>query len=540
MRNALLGRSLLGHRMIASRPVFWSLLGLLALFLLTTGPVLTSDGPAHLAMAQVMRHVGDADWPQVNRVYELHPGLSPNALAHHLLAGMLRIMPPAAAEATVQALCLLGPPLAGLLLLRRLSPHAGWLALFLIPLALQRLFFAGLYNYCLSFAGALLCLAAFLRLREHASLARLAVLAGLLLLTLACQAFGWLAAGLAIVLLLLADSRGGWRLRLAAALAAAPGLLLFLGFAMNPGPDRLIAYGEPLDLRLLALLRAEFLAPIGRPMALLGAACQTGLVLLYLLGLRRWWRGEAPADPALARGLCLLPPAFLLVALAIPDRAAGAWTHSLRAQPFPMLALLLAVAVLPIPPLLRRATALLAALTAAVALGSAAWVEVVAVPAALRPLTALDARIAPHCAIAPVFGHYKLDAANTAQLFHHPMFHAAARLQSRADRPVLFSYLARLQVYPARFRPTADPQRLLYGWAEGQRDTRITQLDLEGYRRASGVPVDVVLLWGFAATDPRDAQLRRTLREAGYTPRPAAPGAPEPWLRPGAEACLLP
>ncbi len=524
----------------AVRLGFWLLLGLLVLLVLATGPVLTSDGPTHVAMAQVLLRAGDPAWPMLNRVYELNPGISPNALAHRLLAGLLRVMSPAAAEAVVQILCLMSLPLAGLTLLQRLAPAAGWLALFLIPVALQRLFFAGLYNYCLSAAGALLCLAAFLRLREKLSVQRVAALAAALLLTLACQAFGWLAAGLAIGILLLADPRCGWRLRGATAIAALPGLLLFLSFAMNPGPDRLIDYGDPFAQRLLALLRADFLAPIGRPMALLGGVCQAMLAVLYALGLWRWRQGDRPLDPTLARGLCLLPPAFLLLALAIPDRAGGAWTHSLRAQPFPMIALLLAVAVLPIAPALRRAVTGFAALTGLLAIATAAWVEAVAVPPAVQSIAVLDRRLAPHCTVAPAFGHYKLDAGNTARLFHHPMFHAAARLQLREDRPVLFSYLARLQVYPVRFRPTADPQRLLYGWAEGQRDTRIDRLDLEGYRRASGVPVDVVLLWGFAADDARGAGLRTGLLAAGYAPRPAAPGAPEPWLRPGAEACLAP
>jgi len=524
----------------ALRAVFWLGLGGMALLVMALGPILTNDGPAHLAMAQVLRHAGDPDWPLLNRVYELNPGLSPNALAHHLLAALLRFLPPAVAEAALQLLCLLAPPLAGRALLRRLSPDAAWLALFLIPLALQRLFFAGLYNYCLSIAGALLCLRAFLRLREQGSTGRALTLAAALLLTLACQAFGWLAAGLAIVLLLLADLRRGWRLPATVALAALPGLLLFLAFLANPGPDRLIEYGDPFAQRLIALLRADFLAPIGRPMALLGAACQALLGLLYLLGLWRWRGGEAPADPALARGLCLLPPAFLLLALAIPDRAGGAWTHDLRAQPLPMLGLLLALAVLPVAPVLRQVAASLAGLTGLLAIATAAWVEAVAVPPALQPLVALDRRLAPHCAIAPVFGHYKLDAPNSARLFHHPMFHAAARLQLRDDRPVLFSYLARLQVYPVRFRPAADPQRLLFGWANGQRDTRIDRLDLEAYARASGVPVDVVLLGGFAPEDPRSASLRASLIGAGYRPAPAPPGAPEPWLRPGAEACLGP
>ena len=63
----------------------------------------------------------------VNRLYEINPSLTPNALGHFLLAGLVMVMPPAAAEQTLQILCVTGIPLSGRPVLRQLNPSATWL-----------------------------------------------------------------------------------------------------------------------------------------------------------------------------------------------------------------------------------------------------------------------------------------------------------------------------------------------------------------------------------------------------------------------------
>ena len=51
---------------------FWILLALLAIVVIVAGPVLTSDGPAHVSMAPFIVRGGDPAWPMLNRLYEFN------------------------------------------------------------------------------------------------------------------------------------------------------------------------------------------------------------------------------------------------------------------------------------------------------------------------------------------------------------------------------------------------------------------------------------------------------------------------------------
>lgn len=522
------------HR-IASRLepwLFFGLLGLMAAMLLAVGPVLTSDGPAHVSIAHFLRHAGDPSWPQLNRLYAVNPVPTPNAFGHLLLAGLMFVLPPLQAEMALQAACLLGIPLAARLVLRRIAPEAAWLALFFFPVALQRLFYLGLYNFSLSVVGFLLCLWAWLRLRELPSVGRALALAALLLLTLACQASGWIEALVAMLAMLTVEAlalelqpgpegpgpgrRHMTSLALAAGLATLPSAALFLWFATGAVGASRLDYGMALSDRLLDVIRGTSFATVGTITAAAGLAATLMLLALVLLGGARGW--PAGAQGRLALALCAVPVGLLAVVVMVPDRAAGGWTHVWRAQSFPYQGLALAAAALPCAAWPRLAAMAVAAGSGATAILTAAWLQGTQVPPVVARFAEADALVGPHCTVVPVLGHYKLDAGNTAQVIHHPTFHLAQRLQWRADRPVLFSYTARLSVYPAWFRRGHDPQHLLYGWEPEQGDTMVRALDIPRWEAATGIRVDHVLLWDVLADDaagPHKGLRGRAL--AGFT-----------------------
>ncbi len=64
--------------------LFWLLLLLIAALIIVAGPILTSDGPAHVAIAHAIAVAGDPAWPMVNRLYDINPILTPNAVGHYL------------------------------------------------------------------------------------------------------------------------------------------------------------------------------------------------------------------------------------------------------------------------------------------------------------------------------------------------------------------------------------------------------------------------------------------------------------------------
>ena len=541
--------------------LFFGLLALMAAMLLVLGPVLTSDGPAHVSIAHFLRHAGDPALPQLNRLLEPNPVPTPNAFGHLALAGLMFVLPPLQAEMALQAACLLGIPLAARLVLRQIAPQSAWLALFFFPVALQRLFYLGLYNFSLSVVGFLLSLWAWLRLREQPGAGRMMVLSAMLLLTLACQASGWIEALAALLAMLTVEAlaalrpnpaqRGAnlrevRRLVAATAVATLPSLGLFMVFAAKAGGNAPMVYGaSPLE-RIWGVLLAAPFATVGAIAPAAGLAATLALLGLVAAGvvglLRQWRRGEAVSTLPLA--LCTVPLSLLALMLVVPDRAAGGWTHVARSQLFPYVGLALVAAALPVAAWLRHAAMAVAAGGGLAVIGVAAWLQATQVPPVVAQFAEADARVGPHCTVVPVLGHYKLDRANTARVIHHPTFHLAHRLQWHGDRPVLFSYAARLAVYPARFRPGMDPQLLLYGWEPLQGDTMVRALDLPRWEAATQMQVDYVLLWDVLPDDaagPHQGLRSSALKGYGLVHR-SADGRLELYRRGGSGtgACAAP
>ena len=541
--------------------MFFGLLGLMAAMLLAVGPVLTSDGPAHVSIAHFLRHAGDPAWPQLNRLLEPNPVPTPNAFGHLALAGLMFVLTPLQAEMALQAACLLGIPLAARLVLRQITPEAAWLALFFFPVALQRLFYLGLYNFSLSVVGFLLSLWAWLRLREQPGAGRMMVLSAMLLLTLACQASGWIEALAALLAMLTVEAlaalrpisaRRGANLRevrrlvVATAVATLPSLGLFMVFAAKAGGNAPMVYGASPVERIWGVLLAAPFATVGSIAHAAGLAATLALLGLVAAGLaglwRQWRRGDAVSTLPLA--LCAVPLALLALMLVVPDRAAGGWTHVARAQLFPYVGLALVAAALPMAAWLRHAAMAVAAGSGLAVIGVAAWLQATQVPPVVAQFAEADALVGPHCTVVPVLGHYKLDRANTARVIHHPTFHLAHRLQWYGDRPVLFSYAARLSVYPARFRPGMDPQLLLYGWEPLQGDTRVRALDVPRWEAETRMPVDYLLLWDVLPDDapgPHQGLRSNALKQYGLVHR-SSDGRLELYRRGGSGtgACTAP
>ena len=537
---------------------FYAVLIVTVVALAWVGPVLTNDGPAHVAMVHFMLHARDASLPMLARLYELNPYPSPNLGGHGLLAVLMAVLPPLTAENVLQLICVASVPLAARLLLGRIALEARWLAVFFIPVGLQRMFFLGLYNFCLSVTGFLLCLWAYLRLRQSHRWLDAALLGALLLLTLACHAGGWSEAGLAIAVLLLTEAAlrwrtgAGWdslpRVALLTAAAAVPSVLAVglhtLRLAGLGGMGGAVYTFNPLQ-RLWAIAKGDPFATIGLVTPAVAVAFNLVLLALCVWGWQRRGAhttsagpsaasatsfasatsatpatpatspGQSPAlSPALSQALFwALPATLLLFALLVPDKGGGGWTHDWRAAAFPYIGLLLAVAVVAValPPALRTAAGWVGAVGSLAIVAATVDVQARHVPPMLAAFDRIAALIPPHCSVAPVFTNFKLDAANTARLAHHPLFQLSTRIGLSGDRPVLFNYLARLAVYPVRFRDGADPHALLYGWQPMQSATLVQQIDVPAYEQSGLLTVDFVLLHDVPAR-PVDGAYR-TLRQ---------------------------
>jgi hypothetical protein len=170
--------------------------------------VLTQDGPAHLDGAWVLLHHGDdgAVGAALRANYAVDLSPVPNMLTTLLLAGLLRVVGPDAAEKAVVAgfVVLL---VAGLrYALRGVDPRAGWLAVAALPLAGGQLVAYGFYNFCWGIGLALVVVGLGLRRRNGWQARHTLAAAVLLALTWSAHLMPWAVA----VLLLGALAAGRW------------------------------------------------------------------------------------------------------------------------------------------------------------------------------------------------------------------------------------------------------------------------------------------------------------------------------------------
>ena len=316
--------------------------GLFALLLgLHLGPVwasryfLTTDGPAHLYNAWVLKTMLLDPQSKFHTLLAFNVNPEPNYLGHLLLAALLTMLPPWLAEKALLTLYVAGLPLAVRYLVRSWQPTAGFLAVLAFPFVYSAVFQWGFYNFCLGLVAVLLGIGYWKRhLAGVPGLPgrRIAGLLGLVTLLYLAHPLAYLAGGLLLGLLvaeeLLSNSapNGTWWARTAAqvgalALAFLPTLPLLGWYFWRKGSEGNGAAAPLGWLRyatdLMQLEPLRYMGPAERPFRLLVA-----MLLLLAVAHAAWQRlrGQAVAPVwAWLAGSGLLAMAYLLV----PDALAG-------------------------------------------------------------------------------------------------------------------------------------------------------------------------------------------------------------------------
>ncbi|MDQ3423509.1 MAG: hypothetical protein M3510_09035, partial [Actinomycetota bacterium] len=187
-------------RMPADR-VLWAALFLQLLPLLLLARVVTVDGPAHLAGAAVLLSYDDPGREVLRRLYEVDLSPVPNMLTTLVLAGLLHLTGPDAAERLLVGAYVVLLTLGLRYALRGVHPQAGWLAVAALPFAGNYLYYYGFYNFCLSLSLVLFVLGLALRRRDGWSGQAVAGLSVLLLLAWFAHLLPLLIAGLFVAVL---------------------------------------------------------------------------------------------------------------------------------------------------------------------------------------------------------------------------------------------------------------------------------------------------------------------------------------------------
>jgi hypothetical protein len=146
-------------------------------------PVLTMDGPSHLAGAAVLAHYSDPGSTVLRQYYRIDLSPSSNLLIQLLLAGMMRLISPSNAEKLLVSGYLIVFPLSLRYAIRSIDRGAGWLAFLALPFTFNYLYFLGFYNFCYGVALSMFTIGFALRHRRTWNLRTTAILALLYLLT---------------------------------------------------------------------------------------------------------------------------------------------------------------------------------------------------------------------------------------------------------------------------------------------------------------------------------------------------------------------
>jgi hypothetical protein len=475
-------------------------------------PFATQDGPSHLTLGNFLTLDRDAH-PLLFQHYRTNDSWNPNSAVYVLIAIMLKAFSPAVTESLVQLLCVLGVVASAWFALRQVSADSDrtWLALLVFPFALSRLLFFGTYNFCFSVAGFLLVVGSFLRLQKRATLGRVLAAVAALYFAFFAHGAGFVASGVAVAALVLAQVVGALRLgehwaaivraqRLNLLVLVSPVPLVLLALGGNPNAP--IAYGisldrRVLDLALLAVLRVHEGAGKEAATLLLNPILFGGVAALAIsLWLRRRHlsRTQERGDAIGALAVCV---AMLLLALTFPDTFGGGWIHFQRMALFPYLGAVLCLAYCPIPKPVQVGLASIGAIVTVVLLTDAVTGQR-EISRQMGPRADVDRIVGSHCSVLPLVLSLKPldDKDRPLNIGYNPYVHVATPLEFARDRVSLYNYQARTDLYPVRFRENHDTQDLIFHWRPMRQDAGIQTVDIKRFEESSGMLVDYVLQWG--------------------------------------------
>jgi hypothetical protein len=460
----------------------------------------TRDGPSHLEGATLLLRWTRPDVVLLREWFTPAMQVAPNWLDHVVLAGLSLVVEPVLAEKLLVGAFVVGLPLAARRAFRAVRADSGFLAVLTLPFTYTWLLHMGFYNFCLSLPLFFLAVASWLqeRVASRGAWLRLAgwslllyfahpvalVAAAATTLTLAA----WtsvvdLALARALGLRLEDEVRRGLRRVARTALAFAPSALLFAAWTQ---PRRHPAFFRfPFTQLLRELLGLDALVSFDPAEALPARLLVLALGALSLVALRTRWRERRWLEGD-AFVLCTI--GFLLAYFLAPVSLAGGGYLTPRLMVLPFFGLLFWLATHRWRERARAWTAL-----AAVA------VTLPAQALHLRSYRDANDALAEYFQAEP----WLLRGATVLPLHYEPagedgfprvdvLAHAAAYFAvARGTVDMVFYEGTTRGIFPLAFHRDVDPYRHL-----GDNPESIPPcVDLVGYTRQTGRPIDVVLTW---------------------------------------------
>ncbi len=481
----------------------------------------TTDGPAHLANADILRKYNDPELEVFRKYYTISSTPSPNLAGHLLLLGFLKIVPPVLAEKLLLSLYIILLPLGLRYAARSIRPKSSWIGFLAFPMIYSFLLGQGFYNFCLSLPAFLFTVGYWFRYRDKMDLKRGLALGGLSILLYSCHLFSLVMACAVIGLMACAFVIAAWRdpaargnrirQSLIAAAALLPMVILAVIFRPSTQVPWLNTRQQPDSLRedLIGLLQFRTMVSYRDSEKYLGGALVSLLVGLSFFALvikfrrRRWSASDA---------LLLAPLAMAVAYLRAGDPLSIYFYIPHRAMFYCFLTLILWLAAQPISRRIKAIAPLLASILALGFVASHALKYRQFAPQ-LREFVSAGDSISRGSTFLPLI-FAPQGAGRAMSIDVAPFYMAGGYIAARRDAVDLRNYEARTDHFPVRFKPELNPYQKLAVGLDGF-DRIPPRVDFAAFEQAGG-RVDYVLLWGVSdeqRKDPDAIKLFEQLKE---------------------------
>jgi hypothetical protein len=468
----------------------------------------SQDGPTHVENARILLDYDRPDQPSLRVFYERSLEPVPNWFSHLLLSAFLPIVGPRTADKIFLTLYVLALPFAFRYALTAFRPDAGRRLLLVLPFVYNHFLHLGFYNLVFSAVPFFIVLGFWLRRESRFGPWEALPLVPLLLWLYFCHVIGFVLALAGLGALAGAsavrrrrDLPGALTLLLASGASAAPAVYLLFRFlrsrgaaAQEPGPP----FGE----RLFELVRLQELVSYDPREAWIATALSVGLLaaaaLLLATKVRRgcWHRGDSLL--LVVAAVTAVYFAAQVTVLHSPGGSLGGGSIHDRVSLFVFLSLLLWLAVQPLGHRAERALVGMA-LAATVGLLAVRLPRLAELNDYLAEYLSAGATLPRDAVLLPLgFGPEGLREDGTSLALRVlPFLHAAAWIAAERGVVDLANYEADLGYFPVRFRPEANPYRILRRGLE----TSPPCVSLNRYDRLGPQPLEYILVWGARDAD---------------------------------------
>ncbi|MEA2562559.1 MAG: hypothetical protein QOH06_4063 [Acidobacteriota bacterium] len=468
----------------------------------------SQDGPAHLAIANILREYGGPDGKVLREYFVLEPGALTNWFVYILLAHVLRFLPMALAEKAFLSAYVILFPLSVRYAVRAVEPRNAFLALLALPFTYNYLLGMGFYNFCCSLVAFFFALGYWLRHRERLGWRHGTVFA---LLTLGVYLCHVVSVGTLLAAIGTLAAWTGFRRLVPTVLALMPTLVLMLVFVGRAASE---TTSIPAKEKLVKLLTGDVLASFDPRTRYLGYAAAVLFGALALWVRKSQW---------LAVFLV-----FVALVLVVPSNVGVGGFIELRLSLFPFFALILWLSASDPPAALRQGIQV-AAVGLTLALLGVLWTRWRVLDGYLAEYISAEERIPEGSTVLPLSYSHCGTGPDGRELAYRiqPFLHAGSHVA--AGKPVadLSLYAANYEGYfPVHYRPALNPYRHIAQrhWVE-----RVPPwVDFLTYPKRTGGRVDFVLLWqmptgrrysGHAAVRSLWQQLRTGYERVWVSPR---------------------